>query len=118
MTKTVRILVAADNSTVNGRPAVAHHDAREWFDGWRNLGLDDPRVYKDGNQEGVKGGEYLHVPLVGDDEARWYRVRCRFQTVPRRKRYKGALVLSIRAENHGGGWFWSLEVEDKRYGRS
>jgi hypothetical protein len=113
MTKTVRILVMPDNSTVNGRPAVAHHDAREWFDGWKNLAF-DARVYKDGTDLENGPWEYLHVPLLDDKEERWYRVRCRYAKNFRQCRYKGHLVNSVCAELHGGDWFWSLKVEDKR----
>lgn len=82
-----RRIVAPGNSTVNGRIPNAKHDAREWFDGWINLGFDDERVFADGKSSGpsvaagicLGSGRYLHVPVLNEDGQRSYRVRCRWE---------------------------------------
>jgi len=71
--KTVRLNVSAQHSTVNGVRAARRHDAQRYFDGWRNLGIEDPHVYVDGRGS---PWEYLHVPVLGPEaDGRWYRVR-------------------------------------------
>lgn len=101
--------VAAWNSTVNGRYARKDHDARKWFDGWKNLALDDPAVYKDGHY--LNGGEYLHVPLANDPECRWYRVRSRKEPG---KKFRSGSIISISVEKSGSAWFWVIGVHEAR----
>lgn len=110
MIRVIRIL--ARNSTVNGRAANREHDARKWFDGWKNLALTNPGVYKDGSLA-VGCGEYLHVPLANDTEERWYRVRSRVE--PGAK-LRGRAVKSVSAEKVGLNWFWVIEVSDEANG--
>jgi len=104
-----RRVVKPSNSTVLGRKPNPKADAREYFDGWINLGINDPRTYSDGVSSGAVGvnifgcgrnagnscGEYLHVPLLntkpGDN--RWYRVRCA---------HEPGDVLWVR---EGWGWY-------------
>lgn len=108
--KTVRLNVAPSHSTVNGSKVDRRHDAQFYLDGWRNLGIEDPRVYVDG-----KGSpwEYLHVPVLGPHaDGKWYRVRCAYAKITARKKYKGRLVNSVRAEKYRKQWFWILETED------
>jgi len=120
--------VRPQNSTVNGRTVVPYHDARDWLNGWKNLNFNDKRVYKDGKpgddkdlgpnifgygrKKGFSCGEYLHVPLSGDEqERRWYRVRSRLE--PGMK-YKGKRILSVRASKICGHWHWVYSLEEKR----
>lgn len=118
---TRRLRVSAWNSTVNGRTAKADHDAREWFDGWKNLGVNNEKSYVDGHRntnqpfglfgggrnKGFSCGEYLHAFVVGKgNDGRVYRVRCRFQ--PGGK-YKGSTVKSVSLRKVKGIWHWILE---------
>lgn len=119
--KTAKLLVRASNSTVNGRRANAKHSAVQYFDGWRDLGLDHRSVFKDGKAKAesvVLGiflghGEYLHVPVMGKKgDHRRYRVRCRF--VPGNK-YKSRKIVSVFAKKlktlEGKKWHWVIETK-------
>ena len=121
--KTVVLKVAAWNSTVLGRRARADHDAREWFDGWKNLGVHSPRSYVDGcprkltgkqrinffgagRVQGLSCGQYLHAPVLGKGaDRRVYRVRCRFK--PGLK-YRGQVIHSVSLERRGKFWYWKI----------
>jgi hypothetical protein len=103
--------VVPSNSTVNGQKANPRHDARHYLDGWKNLGIQDTRVYKDGKVEVF--GEYLHVPILGPnaDDA-WYRVQCRARTG---QKFRGKQVLSVAVKKKPHqGWFWVIHFEEER----
>jgi hypothetical protein len=70
-----RRIVKPSNSTVLGRIPSAKADARDYFNGWVNLGFDDKRACSDGHD----GFPYLHVPILNEDEGRFYRVYPRMQ---------------------------------------
>jgi hypothetical protein len=128
-TRKARIIdlpVMASNSTVNGYKAQPRRSARCWLDGWRGLGLRDSRVYKDGaarilrykdsnyfgagRKAGLSCGEYLHVPVLGDNEHRVYRVRCKFY--PGRK-FRGREVMMVQAVLDDGVWYWRLTCKNR-----
>jgi hypothetical protein len=110
------------NSTVLGRRPNPDHDAREWFDGWKNLGVHDKRSYVDGKARRRPGvnvfgygkhrlscGQYLHCPVLGEGaDDRWYRVRCRFGPGGR---YKGRTVIAVRLQRLDDKWHWILELK-------
>lgn len=100
------LAVKADNSSVNGRPARARHDARIYFDGWMNLGINDSRTYKDGKEL----WEYLHVPVLRDEEDRWYRVYCRFRPG---MRFAGGIVKAVTVV-YKSGWFWQVHSQQRK----
>lgn len=99
----IAVRVMPSNSTVNGRNAVAKHDAREWFDGWKNLGIKNSRVYKDGKPAFPSCGEYLHVPVLEETDERFYRVRSRVWVGGK---FRGRIVQKLRANRIHGIWHW------------
>lgn len=115
--------VDSANSTVLGRKARTDHDAREWFDGWQNLGINDERTYSDGHQNkivpnGLFGvgrnpnascGEYLHCPVLGEGaDGRFYRVRSHIQPgdVLRFGSVVKTYCKAVQVRNIDGIWNW------------
>lgn len=115
--------VAASNSTVLGRKANPDHDARAWCDGWINLGVNDPRTYPDGMGHKITGllnpfghgrngtlscGEYLHCPVLNNDDGCWYRVRSRINPgdVLRFGKTIKTVCTEVLARKQNDVWNW------------
>lgn len=122
--------VIASNSTVLGRKANPRHDARHYFDGWKHLGVNDKRTYPDGQpkknvayglfgagkNKGFSCGEYLHAPVLGDDEGRRYRVRSVIQPgdTLRFGRVVNTICTAVRVRKIKEKWHWVYEFNPVR----